>query len=179
MIHPFPPVKSAYICPCFTNFTNFFNFSSILFVFHLTINLFLFIILLLPIGAWLSLVERCVRDAEVASSNLVAPTIYGNPLNPDKYGFDGFLRLYDISLLCAGCFAFQENVSDIAVLHGTLPVRSDRPLLTICPFLIIISATRCTSYDANKTFEHKPYPSCDGDLDKMYGESMNKNGCCV
>ena len=55
-------------------FTNFFNFSSILFVFHLTINLFLFIILLLPIGAWLSLVERCVRDAEVASSNLVAPT---------------------------------------------------------------------------------------------------------
>ena len=25
------------------------------------------------IGAWLSLVERCVRDAEVASSNLVAP----------------------------------------------------------------------------------------------------------
>ena len=70
----FPPVKSAYICPCFTNFTNFFNFSSILFVFHLTINLFLFIILLLPIGAWLSLVERCVRDAEVASSNLVAPT---------------------------------------------------------------------------------------------------------
>ena len=27
------------------------------------------------IGAWLSLVERCVRDAEVASSNLVAPTL--------------------------------------------------------------------------------------------------------
>ena len=26
--------------------------------------------------AWLSLVERCVRDAEVASSNLVASMIY-------------------------------------------------------------------------------------------------------
>ena len=26
-------------------------------------------------GAWLSLVERCVRDAEVAGSNPVAPTI--------------------------------------------------------------------------------------------------------
>ena len=26
------------------------------------------------IGVWLSLVERCVRDAEVASSNLVAST---------------------------------------------------------------------------------------------------------
>ena len=25
-------------------------------------------------GAWLSLVERCVRDAEVAGSNPVAPT---------------------------------------------------------------------------------------------------------
>ena len=49
-------------------------FIYILFVFYLTINLFLFIILMLTIGAWLSLVERCVRDAEVASSNLVAPT---------------------------------------------------------------------------------------------------------
>lgn len=29
------------------------------------------------IGAWLSLVERCVRDAEVAGSNPVAPTIQG------------------------------------------------------------------------------------------------------
>ena len=29
-----------------------------------------------PIGAWLSLVERCVRDAEVAGSNPVAPTIF-------------------------------------------------------------------------------------------------------
>ena len=29
------------------------------------------------IEAWLSLVERCVRDAEVASSNLVASTIFG------------------------------------------------------------------------------------------------------
>ncbi len=29
-------------------------------------------------GAWLSLVERCVRDAEVAGSNPVAPTIFRN-----------------------------------------------------------------------------------------------------
>ena len=29
------------------------------------------------IGAWLSLVERCVRDAEVAGSNPVAPTTEG------------------------------------------------------------------------------------------------------
>ena len=28
-------------------------------------------------GAWLSLVERCVRDAEVAGSNPVAPTVEG------------------------------------------------------------------------------------------------------
>lgn len=27
-------------------------------------------------GAWLSLVERCVRDAKAAGSNPVAPTIY-------------------------------------------------------------------------------------------------------
>ena len=32
------------------------------------------IILTYVIEAWLSLVERCVRDAEVASSNLVATT---------------------------------------------------------------------------------------------------------
>lgn len=34
-----------------------------------------------PFGAWLSLVERCVRDAEVASSNLVAPTIHQGVIN--------------------------------------------------------------------------------------------------
>ena len=32
-------------------------------------------------GAWLSLVERCVRDAEVAGSNPVAPT-YLSPVGP-------------------------------------------------------------------------------------------------
>ena len=30
--------------------------------------------------AWLSLVERCVRDAEVAGSNPVTSTIYKKPL---------------------------------------------------------------------------------------------------
>ena len=34
------------------------------------------IILTYVIEAWLSLVERCVRDAEVASSNLVASTLW-------------------------------------------------------------------------------------------------------
>ena len=34
----------------------------------------IYIILRHVIEAWLSLVERCVRDAEVASSNLVAST---------------------------------------------------------------------------------------------------------
>jgi hypothetical protein len=29
-------------------------------------------------GAWLSLVERSVRDREVVSSNLIAPTIFLN-----------------------------------------------------------------------------------------------------
>ena len=32
-------------------------------------------------GAWLSLVERLVRDQEVQSSNLCAPTILFNPLH--------------------------------------------------------------------------------------------------
>ena len=32
-------------------------------------------------GAWLSLVERCVRDAEVAGSNPVAP-IHLSPVEP-------------------------------------------------------------------------------------------------
>ena len=36
--------------------------------------------------AWLSLVERCVRDAEVAGSNPVASTsIKGNQLNNDAW----------------------------------------------------------------------------------------------
>ncbi len=36
----------------------------------------IYIILPNVIEAWLSLVERCVRDAEVASSNLVASILY-------------------------------------------------------------------------------------------------------
>ena len=41
------------------------------------------------IGAWLSLVERCVRDAEVAGSNPVAPMKNKKPL--DKGFFCGSL----------------------------------------------------------------------------------------
>ncbi len=41
------------------------------------------------IGAWLSLVERCVRDAEVASSNLVAP-ILRNSRKAWFYGLSGY-----------------------------------------------------------------------------------------
>jgi hypothetical protein len=36
----------------------------------------------LDYGAWLSLVERCVRDAEVAGSNPVAPTMRWEAVNP-------------------------------------------------------------------------------------------------
>jgi hypothetical protein len=38
------------------------------------------------IGAWLSLVERCVRDAEVAGSNPVAPTIQKTAELPSEIG---------------------------------------------------------------------------------------------
>lgn len=41
------------------------------------------------IDAWLSLVERCVRDAEVAGSNPVASTLGRGAGNTDKYSISG------------------------------------------------------------------------------------------
>ena len=38
-------------------------------------------------GAWLSLVERCVRDAEVAGSNPVAPILKTPQIVSDLWGF--------------------------------------------------------------------------------------------
>ena len=40
-------------------------------------------------GAWLSLVERCVRDAEVAGSNPVAPTILRIPVHKVRESLAG------------------------------------------------------------------------------------------
>jgi hypothetical protein len=40
------------------------------------------------IGAWLSLVERCVRDAEVGGSNPLAPTTNDPPCK----GYAGMIR---------------------------------------------------------------------------------------
>ena len=47
------------------------------------------------IGLWLSLVERCVRDAEVAGSNPVNPTMVikaGGILPPAFFVRDGRIR---------------------------------------------------------------------------------------
>lgn len=41
---------------------------------HRQVNRYKFCAVMLIFDAWLSLVEHCVRDAEVASSNLVAST---------------------------------------------------------------------------------------------------------
>ena len=47
--------------------------------------------------AWLSLVERCVRDAEVAGSNPVASILGRAPLTLEKSGVGGlFLFLHPI-----------------------------------------------------------------------------------
>ena len=46
--------------------------------------------------AWLSLVERCVRDAEVAGSNPVASTSYKRPETLIKSRFPVFFSKTDI-----------------------------------------------------------------------------------
>ena len=46
------------------------------------------------IEAWLSLVERCVRDAEVAGSNPVASTPWQGRRNPLFKGFRFFFCYY-------------------------------------------------------------------------------------
>ena len=53
-------------------------------------------------GAWLSLVERLVRDQEVASSNLVAPT-----KNTDKIA--GFLELPRLTRFAALCRRYGQK----------------------------------------------------------------------
>ena len=51
------------------------------------------------IEAWLSLVERCVRDAEVVGSNPVASTNY-TPKILDFKGFLGFFHLFHFIPFC-------------------------------------------------------------------------------
>ena len=57
------------------------------------------------IEAWLSLVERCVRDAEVASSNLVASIFYF--LQFFIFGYSGFLCLFLFLLLILVSFVYS------------------------------------------------------------------------
>ena len=57
----------------------------------------------MDIGAWLSLVERCVRDAEVAGSNPVAPTLR-------TLDFQGFF------LLCKKVAWLNKTKLDIFVM---------------------------------------------------------------
>jgi hypothetical protein len=47
------------------------------------------------IDAWLSLVERCVRDAEVAGSNPVASTLGRGAGNTDKYSISGIFLFFN------------------------------------------------------------------------------------
>ena len=47
-------------------------------------------------GVWLSLVERCVRDAEVVSSNLATPTIKVFKNKDLKYIADGRVLHYHV-----------------------------------------------------------------------------------
>ena len=56
---------------------------------------------MLIIVAWLSLVERCVRDAEVASSNLVATT-----KNTPSHMCEGVFQTVDKTLLASTPEAF-------------------------------------------------------------------------
>ena len=50
------------------------------------------------IGAWLSLVERCVRDAEVAGSNPVAPTFCKSLLHKELHCFKCNSFLHSLAL---------------------------------------------------------------------------------
>ena len=55
-------------------------------------------------GMWLSLVERFVRDEEVACSNHVIPTKFKNPASLVYQGLQGFCHIsilnYNVSLHC-------------------------------------------------------------------------------
>ena len=62
------------------------------------------------IGAWLSLVERCVRDAEVAGSNPVAPTF------PKPLFYKGFLHFTRTR-----CFTKNDHLQDFLSKCKVLP----------------------------------------------------------
>ena len=84
------------------------------------------IILTYVIEAWLSLVERCVRDAEVASSNLVASTYLNtkacwssgqdDALSRRKPGFDsrsGHLLLQSCCRAAAAAFLLGASLAQL------------------------------------------------------------------
>ena len=74
--------------------------------------------------AWLSLVERCVRDAEVAGSNPVASTSYKKPETLRKSKFPVFFILknnFTYSGILSGLERFYANASEPFVLCGLSP----------------------------------------------------------
>ena len=70
---------------------------------------------MLIIVAWLSLVERCVRDAEVASSNLVATT-----KNTPSHMCEGvFLFLQLFKLTTSNWFGHTVRAQRVHEVRGT------------------------------------------------------------
>ena len=70
---------------------------------------------MLIIVAWLSLVERCVRDAEVASSNLVATT-----KNTPSHMCEGvFLFLQLFKLTSSNWFGHTVRAQRVHEVRGT------------------------------------------------------------
>jgi hypothetical protein len=82
--------------------------------------------MLTPVGTWLSLVERCVRDAEVAGSNPVVPTK---------------VRLPE--------FTFGRDISTTTRCVAGLSFRAEREILNsamrLARFLASLGMTRCGS----------------------------------
>ena len=64
-------------------------------------------------GAWLSLVERGVRDAEVAGSNPVAPIFYvGSPLPGSPFPTENAFVLTDAGVETVVCFSAEMKASE-------------------------------------------------------------------
>ena len=71
------------------------------------------------IGVWLSLVERYVRDVEVACSNHVTPIIlclilpffYQNPFIPGKTNGMLSIKLYLIVIVTVGIILKRDNAA--------------------------------------------------------------------
>ena len=85
------------------------------------------------VGAWLSLVERSVRDREVGGSNPLAPTNSINSLRPPAFGgrisFVDKLNWSSVTLelndanVAHHCFQILVRISDIIVSASLASVR--------------------------------------------------------